>query len=68
MTIQTSIADGHLNLDVERDGQITGVDIQLPTDAKTVKAACSVLMMKLAGVSQGELEMAASLALIEKAA
>jgi hypothetical protein len=44
-----------------------GVDIVLPAKPETVKAACSVLMMNLAGVSQSELETAALMAMMEAA-
>ena len=52
---------------VERDGQkwLTldfrnkGVEFQVPADLDTIEAACSALMMNLAGVSEAELVFAA---------
>jgi hypothetical protein len=55
--------EGQKTLRIDAAGK--GVSIALPTDAKTIEAACKVLMMNLAGVSEAELFIAGSTALIE---
>lgn len=67
-TVKAEIAGDQLVINVERDdGSSKGVSLTMPADHKTVDAACSALMMSLAGISEYEINTAAYLAIIEAA-
>lgn len=65
-TVKAEIKGEFLTIDVDRgNGATMGVDVRMPADAKTIDAACKVLMMNLAGISESELFVAGTSALIE---
>ena len=65
-TVKAVIVGDLLTIEVERGNDTTmGVDIRMPAEVDTIDAACKVLMTNLAGISESDLFIAASTALID---